>query len=180
MKKAPKSITGYDPNGDTPYIERKMLNYFKERIGDKYKDKIEQEQAKDIEITVCKMVQEDHYKDGCDPDTINDIGVIYTYQNKSLEEVKNVIKLFCGFDCKPQIYEDRIEVCTTENACGEQPSLAEQEAFKRGEIKLYCADYSFTLAKVKRVEFDNRDLNHYFGRGTSYNYLDESWRQDEE
>lgn len=139
------------------YIERKILDYFKERIGDKYKKEIK-EREKNLEVSICKMTEEDHIEHGCDPGSTQDFGEVLNYTNQSIEDVHKIIGAFSSDNNKPCVYEDRIEISVTENADGHEPSAEERAKFEKGEIKLWVADYSFYVCKVERTPFEQSDL----------------------
>lgn len=112
------------------------------------------------EITVTKMIQKDNYRNGCDPDSIRDMGVVNTHKVQSLDEVATILKDYAPGE--PSIYEDRLEIPVQENDEGLEPTDAEKAAFEKGEIDLWVADYSFTIEKVERTPLGNQDLVKYF------------------
>ena len=113
---------------------------------------------KNLEIAVCKMVQQDDFAHGCNPSTMQDKGEIAKYENQSIEDVANIINFFTGGRNKPTVYEDRIEVSVSETDKGEAPTPEDEDLFEQGKIKLYVADYSFYITKVERTSYTQNDL----------------------
>jgi len=104
--------------------------------------------------------EEDVYEEGCQPGT----GICKLSQkiNTEADTLKGLIEKLAqewGFNENPSdgwiLMRDegmgtvRIIYQQTENADSMPPSEAEKERWKKGEIKMWLADYSFTVEKVR-------------------------------
>lgn len=100
-----------------------------------------------------KMVQEDNWSQG-----VLDTGSIFDidegFKGKTIREVIEKVADFIGISPKDVennlvIYEDGMcQLSVEENADGEIPSPREEEQFRKEEINLYLADYSFYIQRV--------------------------------
>lgn len=104
----------------------------------------------------------DTYAEGCDPSTTRGImsesvGVHADSIAALLEAVGDRYGLTIDDVC---VYDDdgededgllRIGFCREENGDGNEPSRSEVEAWERGDVTLYLADYDFTVGKLSVI-----------------------------
>lgn len=104
-----------------------------------------------------KMVEEDSWKDGCDPNSARNFEIDVNFKAGSVDAVIKQVQDFLG------IGDD----ATERNACGEkgridfqlmecddctQPTKEEIASWKRGKTRLWVANYTAQLEKVTVVK----------------------------
>ena len=105
-----------------------------------------------------KQADEDVWNDGCQLGT----GMCFesghpTWSSETLEGIVKELMDFLCVEDKDAVLLDaceeigRIDIQRTENAEGYDPSENEIEKWKKGECKMWLADYSFRLEKIETV-----------------------------
>lgn len=107
-----------------------------------------------------KLSEEDHWENGCDPDTSqttsnDDI----TFTSDTPEDLIEQLMGFCATSNKDSVMlnscEDigRVDIQLMENEFGYAASRAEIEDWKLGNVKLYAVTYSFRVENVERERY---------------------------
>jgi hypothetical protein len=102
-----------------------------------------------------KMVEEDDYKDGCQIGTAFDIMYDVKFEAPSLDELITLLKEHFEVSHGAILLDScdeagRIDIQRMENGDGDLPSENELERWKRGEIKMWAATYTYTVEVVDR------------------------------
>lgn len=110
---------------------------------------------------ILKITEVDTYKDGCDPNTTMDHGVVHSQTTSSLEHIKRDVEN--TFQCKLselESFENRLEFSNLENAAGEPATTFEIDRWKKGKLRLFLAQYSIYMTEVLETEVAASVLKH--------------------
>lgn len=104
-----------------------------------------------------KFVELDNYENGCDPDKGTSQYIELTFTGKTAEEVIHSAARFLdikedGIERNACDENGRVDFARTENEDTDEPTAAEWEAWKAGEIDLYYCVYSGNVEKVETVK----------------------------
>ena len=103
-----------------------------------------------------KFAEQDDWEHGCDPDTAFSYAGDEVFKADSVEALLKQVRDFVGV---PHDYEVDLDACETDGRVDIQvletkdayvATESEIEAWKRGEIKLWSAIYSFEIYEVER------------------------------
>lgn len=101
---------------------------------------------------ITKTVELDNYENGCDPDTFQDHGVVDSIQGLSIKDVQFCINKQWDLSKFEQVEIDeedtRLEFRCREDAEGNEATVSQIEAWKRGEIHLWDATYTIFFSQV--------------------------------
>ena len=116
-----------------------------------------------FKVQICKMIEKDNFKNGCDPDTTQDHGIIETFQAQNNSEILEKIKSF-SYNNELYIFENRIEFQRLENNNGfcVGDNDIEYQDFKNGKIDLWNAMYSVYISEITENEIENEKLKTLF------------------
>ncbi len=103
-----------------------------------------------------KYTELDNFENGCDPDISTSQYIDLSFVGNTAEEVIQQAAKFFGIENngieRNACDEDgRVDFSRTETEDTDEPSKAEYEAFKRGEIDLYYCVYSGQVEKVETI-----------------------------
>jgi hypothetical protein len=112
-----------------------------------------------------KFAEQDNYEHGCDPDTAFSYSGDEVFKGESIEALLKQVRDFVGV---PHDYEvdldaceepGRVDIQILENKDAYVATSSEVGAWKRGQIKLWSATYSFEIQEVERKPVRLRDEN---------------------
>lgn len=111
-----------------------------------------------LEVNGClKMSEQDDYNEGCLMETSQNSFIDYQWKARTKEEMIQQLMDFVGVTKEDDAVEldacgqqGRIDISRTENAEGFEPSKSQQDAWKRGNEKLWYVTYSFQVEEVER------------------------------
>ena len=109
-----------------------------------------------LQIKIYKSVEVDNYENGCQLEGGLDFGCIDTRTFKDAQAVTEFLESY-GEVYK---FENRFDAQITENKYGYEATKNELEKFKKGEINLYLANYSFFISEIKQL--DESELSKLF------------------
>lgn len=125
-------------------------------------------------INFLKFAEEDHYNEGCDPDTGMTFDMITDFEGKTIDEVLHKVRSFFGVSDKSislnACGEDgRIDIQIMENKAGEQPTKYEIDQWEKGDKRMWSCTYSGTLLNLTPCAFDKpiRSVERYAYINTS-------------
>lgn len=107
-----------------------------------------------IQVNVYKSVELDDYEKGCLLEGGSDFGCIDTFKTNSMNEALELIKSYG----EPSIFDDRIDVQKMENGDGNEPMEYQIEEWKKGNRKMYLANYTFYFSEVTTKSLKQSDL----------------------
>lgn len=107
-----------------------------------------------IQVNVYKSVELDDYENGCLLEGGSDFGCIDTFKTNSMNEALELIKTYG----EPCIFDDRIDVQKMENGDGNEPMEYQIEEWKKGNRKMYLANYTFYFSEVTTKSLKQSDL----------------------
>lgn len=114
--------------------------------------------SKFYSVYIWKTIEQDDFKDGCIPDTFQQIGEVFKFQSSDLALVTARVREFIDLkDCN--VFENKLEVSRLETDSGDEPSAACLDAWKRGprslkvfNTKIWNASYTVHLETVETTE----------------------------
>ena len=105
-----------------------------------------------------KFAEQDDWEHGCDPDTAFSYAGDEVFKAETVEDLLKQIRDFVGvgeayeLDIEPCETDGRVDIQILENKDAYAATDSEIEAWKRGEIKLWSAIYSFEIQEVERIQ----------------------------
>jgi len=103
-----------------------------------------------------KFAEQDDWEHGCDPDTAFSYAGDEVFKAETVEDLLKQIRSFVGVSDDYEMLMDscetdgRVDVQVLETKDAYVATESEIEAWKRGEIKLWSAIYSFEIYEVER------------------------------
>ena len=104
-----------------------------------------------------KLTEEDSYEHGCLPSSGTQFSGGDSWHGATVETVVDQLRAFVPFRAGQDAIDrdacdetGRIDICGLETNDGNEPTEAEIEAWKRGEVRLWSVTYSFRLEEVTR------------------------------
>lgn len=107
-------------------------------------------------IGLLKFAELDNFENGCDPDKGTSQYIELTFTGKTAEAAIQAAAEFLGIkedgiERNACDEDGRVDFARTENEDTDEPTAAELEAWKRGEIDLYYCVYSGIVEKIETV-----------------------------
>ena len=112
-----------------------------------------------------KFAEQDDWEHGCDPDTAFSYSGDEVFKGETVEALLKQVRSFVGIPDDYEIEMDaadtdgRVDISVLETKDAYVATPSEIEAWKRGEIKLWAACYSFEIQEVERKPVRLRDEN---------------------
>lgn len=103
-----------------------------------------------------KFAEQDDWEHGCDPDTAFSYAGDEVFKAETVEDLLKQIRSFVGVSDDYEMLMDscetdgRVDIQVLETKDAYVATESEIEAWKRGEIKLWSAIYSFEIYEVER------------------------------
>ena len=102
-----------------------------------------------------KHAEEDSWENGCDPTSGNSFFGDTQFKADSIEKLITYLCQHCGAERDAVTLDaceepGRIDIQVMENGEGYHASNPEMESFRKGNCRLWLADYSFQVEKVTR------------------------------
>ena len=103
-----------------------------------------------------KFAEQDHWEEGCDPDTGFSFSGDDRYRSATIEDLLKQIRDFVGVPDDYEIELDscdedgRVDIQVLETADGYPANDRDIEKWKKGDLALWYATYSFMIERVTR------------------------------
>ena len=103
-----------------------------------------------------KFAEQDHWEEGCDPDTGFSFSGDDRYRSATIEDLLKQIRDFVGVPSDYEIELDscdedgRVDIQVLETADGYTADDRDIEKWKKGDLALWYATYSFMVERVTR------------------------------
>lgn len=110
-----------------------------------------------------KFAEEDNFEHGCDPDTAFSFAGDEIFKGETIEDLLKKVRDFVGVGEAHELELDscetdgRVDIQVLETKDAYEATTSEIEAWKRGEIKLWAACYSFEIYEVERRTVNLRE-----------------------
>lgn len=110
-----------------------------------------------------KFAEQDDWEHGCDPDTAFSYAGDEIFKGETVEDLLKKVRDFVGVPHNYEVDLDaceepgRVDIQILENKDAYVATPSEIEAWKRGEIKLWAATYSFEIQEVERRSVNLRE-----------------------
>jgi len=119
--------------------------------------------AESIACRVYATIEEDNYSQGCNPDTFQDYGLVYSIEKETIEEiVKHMTGLYAFDDAEPFAQDDddinRLESGELTNEEGFEPSKKEIELWREDKLKLWQRNYTFYFYRKTLIPLNVNEL----------------------
>jgi hypothetical protein len=110
-----------------------------------------------------KRVEEDNYKNGCDPKTASE----YDFECKPMvfESLEALAKHYGLPEDKDswQVFDGRLMCQRLETEDGSEPTKAEMALFKQNKLRLWLADYDFHVHLIEEGDATETALAQFCG-----------------